>query len=85
MLDYFLRCLVLVPLVSGLAWACLWLWQRTRLGSVSFNHKQSQAHVTDTISLGNQGRLIVVNFGKKSLLVAATRAQITVIAENALD
>jgi flagellar protein FliO/FliZ len=85
MLDYILRCLILVPLVGGLAWASLSLWHRAGMGSAGSHRKKGEAQVTDIISLGTQGRLVVVHFGKARLLVAATRTQINVIAENALD
>ncbi len=85
MLDYILRCIILIPLVGGLAWCSLWLWRRTQLGVPAFASRDRAASVVDVISLGSQNKLAVVNFGERTLLLAVSRTQINLIAEHAKD
>ncbi len=80
MAEYFLRLLVLVPLVGALAWGSLWLWKRVQIGLPAHRPAEKPARIVDVVTLGASGKLAVVAFGGKTLLVAASRHGIALIA-----
>lgn len=82
MLEYILRLLVLIPLVGGLAWGSLWLWRKAQAGLPMAGNQQRPARVLDVVSLGTSGKLVVVEFGGRKLLVSASRGQIALVAEH---
>ena len=82
MVDYCLRLLVLIPFVGGLAWGSLWLWRRTQLGLPGAKRHDRAVCMTDVISLGTNGKLAIVEFGGRELLIAVSRHQISLIAEH---
>jgi flagellar protein FliO/FliZ len=82
MLDYILRLFILVPMVGGLAWGSLWLWRKAQLGMPTASAQSRAARITDVIPLGTSGKLAVVEFGGRQLLIAVSRAHISLIAEN---
>ncbi len=81
MTEYILRLLILLPLVGGMAWGSLWLWRKSQLGMPGMHSKEKAARVTDVIPMGTAGKLAVVEFGDRELLVAASRTQISLLAE----
>jgi len=88
MFEYILRLFVLVPMVGGLAWGSLWLWRRAQLGMPGMpghNAPARAARMVDVVSLGTSGKLAVVEFGGRELLIAVSRTQISLIAENRGD
>ncbi len=84
MFEYVLRLLFLIPLVSGLAWGSLWLWRRAQLGLPNARTQIRVARLVDVVSLGSNGKLAVVEFGGRNHLIAVSRAQISLIAEDEL-
>lgn len=82
MTEYFLRLLIFVPLVGGLAWGSLWLWKRAQLGLPARRPNDRTAQVVEILTLGTSGKLAVVRFGGKTLLVAASRNGISLIADS---
>jgi flagellar protein FliO/FliZ len=80
MLEYFVRVLVLVPLIGGLAWGSLWLWKRTQLGLPVRYSVKKPIQIVDVLTLGTSGKLAVITFHGKTLLVAATRQGIALVA-----
>ena len=85
MFDYFLRLLILIPLVGGLAWTSLWLWKRTQLGLPHRMPVNKPARIVDVLTLGTSGKLAVIEFGGKTLLVAASRQGVSLVAESIGD
>ena len=85
MAEYFVRLLILIPLVGALAWGSLWLWKRVQLGLPAHRPVDRPAHIVDVLTLGTAGKLAVVSFGDKTLLVAASRSGIALIAEHGGD
>jgi flagellar protein FliO/FliZ len=81
MSEYILRLFILLPLVGGLAYASLWLWRRTQLGLPQRSNARA-ARVVDVLPLGQNGKMAVIAFGGRELLVAVSRNQITLIAES---
>ncbi len=73
MTEYFLRLLFLVPLVGGLAFGALWLWRKAQPG-MALGQREKLVKLVDAVPLGATGRLAVVDFEGKRLLIAVTRA-----------
>jgi flagellar protein FliO/FliZ len=85
MAEYFLRLLVFIPLIGGLAWGSLWLWKRVQLGLPAHRPAARPARVIDVITMGTSGKLAVVEFAGRTLLVAASRQGISLLAEGEGD
>ncbi|PTQ11540.1 flagellar biogenesis protein FliO [Sphingomonas oleivorans] len=81
MLDYLLRLLLLVPLVGGLAFGTLWLLRKLQPGLSGFGQRERAVRLVDAIPVGATGRLAVVEFADKRLLVAISRGRIEKLAE----
>ncbi|KQX26379.1 flagellar biogenesis protein FliO [Sphingomonas sp. Root50] len=84
MLDYLLRLLLLVPLVAGLAYGSLWLWRKLQPG-IAIGNRERTLRVVDAIPMGATGRLAVVEFANRHILVAVSRGRIEKIAEAPAD
>ncbi len=80
MTAYFVKLLVMLPLVAGLAYACLWGWKRLQPGMASQMRKRHLAMV-DALSLGPAGRIAVVEFAGQHLLVAVSRNGIALLSQ----
>ncbi|MFP5455885.1 MAG: flagellar biosynthetic protein FliO [Alphaproteobacteria bacterium] len=84
MLDYLLRLLLLVPLVGGLAYGSLWLWRKLQPG-MAIGNRERALKVIDAISMGATGRLAVVEFANRHILISVSRGRIEKIAEAPAD
>jgi len=80
MTAYILKLVILVPLVAGLAFGALWLWRKVQPG-MAFNNRERAVKLVDALPLGATGRLAVVEFADKRLLVAVSRTGISLISE----
>ena len=80
MMDYILRLLVLVPLVAGLAFLALWLWRKVQPG-MALRQRDRMVSIVDALPLGATGRLAVVEFSGKRLLLAIARGQVQLLSE----
>ena len=84
MLDYLLRLLLLVPLVAGLAYGSLWLWRKLQPG-IAIGNRERAIRIVDAIPMGATGRLAIVEFANRHILVAVSRGRIEKIAEAPAD
>lgn len=84
MTDYLLRLLLLVPLVGGLAFGSLWLWRKVQPG-LAIGNRQRIIRIVDAIPMGTTGRLAVVEFANRHILIAVSRGRIEKIAEAPAD
>jgi flagellar protein FliO/FliZ len=82
MWAYILKLVVLIPLVGGLAYGSLWLWRRVQPG-MAFTQRARMVKLVDAIPLGATGKLAVVDFAGKRLLLAVSRTGVTLISETA--
>jgi len=80
MTDYILRLIVLVPLVAGLAFLALWLWRKVQPG-MALRQRDRMVTIVDALPLGATGRLAVVEFSGKRLLLAVARGQVQLLSE----
>lgn len=84
MTEYFLRLLFLIPLVGGLAFGALWLWRKAQPGLAGMSGggaRERLVKVVDAVPLGASGRLAVVEFDGKRLLLAVTRTGVVRVDE----
>lgn len=85
MTEYFLRLLFLVPLVGGLAFGALWLWRKAQPGMGGGPSRERLVKVVDAVPLGASGRLAVVEFDGKRLLLAVSRNGVTRVDESPVN
>ena len=84
MTAYILRLLVLVPLVAGLAFLALWLWRKVQPG-MAMGQRTRHVKLVDAVPLGATGRLAVVEFGDKRLLLAVSRGTVQLLTESPIE
>jgi flagellar protein FliO/FliZ len=82
MTAYILKLLFLVPLVAGLAFGALWLWRKVQPG-MAFGQRERAVKLVDALPIGATGRLAVVDFADKRLLIAVSRNGVQLLAEGA--
>jgi flagellar protein FliO/FliZ len=80
MFWYFVKLLILLPLVGGMAFAALWLWRKYQPGLMAGQGDRS-LKLLEALPMGTFGKLAVVEFEGKKILVAVTRGRIEKIAE----
>ena len=80
MWAYILKLVILIPLVGGLAYGSLWLWRRVQPG-MAFTQRARLVKLVDAIPLGATGKLAVVDFAGKRLLLAVSRTGVTLVSE----
>ena len=82
---YILKLIVIIPIVGALAYGSLWLWRRVQPG-MAFTQRERMVKLVDAIPLGATGKLAVVDFGGRRLLLAVSRTGVTLVSETeALD
>jgi flagellar protein FliO/FliZ len=81
MTAYILKLLIMLPLVAGLAFGALWLWRRAQPG-MALGQRNRAVKIIDALPLGAVGRLAVVEFADKRLLVAVSRGRIELLSES---
>lgn len=80
MTTYILKLVFLVPLVAGMAFGALWLWRKVQPG-MAMGQRERMVKLVDAVPLGATGRLAVVEFGGKQLLLAVSRGQVQLLSE----
>jgi flagellar protein FliO/FliZ len=80
MFDYVLRLVLLLPLVAGMAFGALWLWRRVQPG-LALGQRDRHIKLIDALPMGTSGRLAVVDFADRRLLIAVSRGKIELLAE----
>ncbi len=79
---YFLKLIILLPLVGGMAFGCLWLYRKYQPGMLGGGQADRAVKLLDALPMGTFGKLAVVEFEGKKLLLSVTRGQIQKIAES---
>lgn len=80
MFWYFVKLLILLPLVGGMAFGALWLWRKYQPGMMVGQNDRA-LKLLDAMPLGTFGKLAVVEFEGKKILLSVTRGRIEKIAE----
>ncbi len=82
MWAYILKLIIVLGIVSLLAYGSLWLWRRVQPG-MAFTQRARLVKLVDAIPLGATGKLAVVDFGGKRLLLAVSRTGVSLVSETA--
>ncbi|APL95278.1 hypothetical protein Sj15T_23180 [Sphingobium sp. TA15] len=77
---YFVKLLILLPLVGGMAFGALWLWRKYQPGMMAGQNDRS-LKLLEALPMGTFGKLAVVEFEGKKILLSVTRGRIEKIAE----
>jgi len=78
---YFLKLLILLPMVGGMAYGALWLYRKYQPGMMLGGQQDKAVKLIDVLPMGTSGKLAVVEFEGKRLLLAVTRGKIEKVAE----
>lgn len=81
MLLYFVKLIILLPIVGGLAFGALWMWRKYQPGMIGAGQADRLVKLVEALPMGTSGRLAVVEFEGKRILIAITRGKIEKIAE----
>jgi flagellar protein FliO/FliZ len=81
LVSYFVKLLILLPMIGGMAFGALWLWRKYQPGLLAGQANRA-VKVIDAVPLGSFGKLAVVEFHGKTLLLSVTRGRIERIAES---
>ncbi len=84
MTAYLLNVLVMLVLVSAMAVGAIWLWRRVQPG-VALGPREKLVRIVDAVPLGATGRLAVVEFGDRHILISVARGRIDKLAEAPVD
>ena len=76
----FVKLLILLPLVGGMAFGALWLWRKYQPGMIAGQDGRS-LKLLEALPMGTFGKLAVVEFEGKKILLSVTRCRIEKIAE----
>ncbi|WP_066514852.1 FliO/MopB family protein [Sphingobium cloacae] len=80
MFWYFVKLLILLPLVGGMAFGALWLWRKYQPGMMAGQDGRT-LKLLEALPMGTFGKLAVVEFEGKKILLSVTRGRIEKIAE----
>ncbi|MEC3950482.1 FliO/MopB family protein [Sphingobium sp. HWE2-09] len=80
MFWYFVKLLIMLPLVAGMAFGALWLWRKYQPGLIAGQGDRS-LKLLEALPMGAFGKLAVVEFEGKKILLSVTRSRIEKIAE----
>ncbi|MDI1297193.1 MAG: flagellar biosynthetic protein FliO [bacterium] len=81
MFWYFVKLLILLPLVGGMAFGALWLWRKYQPGMMVGQNDRA-LKILEALPMGTFGKLTVVEFEGKKILLSVTRSRIEKIAES---
>jgi flagellar protein FliO/FliZ len=83
MTAYFLKLVILLPLVAGMAFGSLYLWRKVQPG-LALGRAPRHVKIVDAIPLGPAAKLAVVEFGGSRLLLAVARGTVALVSEQAI-
>jgi len=81
MLWYIIKLVVVLVVVGAMAFGSLWLWRRVQPG-MAFTQRERLVKLVDAVPLGATGKLAVVEFAGRHLLLAVSRTGIAVVSES---
>ncbi|MBP6031208.1 MAG: FliO/MopB family protein [Sphingobium sp.] len=82
MLWYFVKLIILLPLVGGMAFGALWLWRKYQPGLIGAQGNRA-IKLLEMLPMGSFGKLAVVEFDGQRVLISVTRGRIEKIADGA--
>lgn len=81
MITYILKLMLMIPLVAGMAYGALWLWRKAQPG-MNFGQRERLVNLVDAVPMGATGRLAVVEFEGKRLLLSVSRGNVQLLTES---
>jgi flagellar protein FliO/FliZ len=78
---YFLKLFVLLPMIGGMIYAALWLYRKYQPGLIG-GQQDRLVRIIDALPMGTAGKLAVIEFEGKRVLLAVTRGRIEKVAES---
>ena len=81
MFWYFLKLIIMLPMVGGMAFGALWLWRKYQPGMMQAQGDRA-VKMVDVLPMGTVGKVAVVEFEGKRILLSVTRSRIDKIAES---
>ena len=81
MLWYFLKLLILLPMVGGMAFGALWLWRKYQPGMIARQGHRA-VKLIDAMPMGTFGKLAVIEFEGERILLSVTRGRIETLASS---
>ncbi len=82
--GYVLNLILMLALVAGLAVGALWLARKLQPG-LGGQRREGAVRIVDAVPMGATGRLAVVEFAGRQLLLAVSRGRIELIAEAPIE
>ena len=79
---YFLKLFILLPMIAGMAYGLLWFYRKYQPGMLAGGQANRAVKLIDALPMGTSGKLAVVEFEGKRLLLAITRGKIEKVAES---
>lgn len=79
--SYLLKLAIMLPIIAGLAWGSVWLIRKAQRSGFGRNTAPEKLAVVDAISMGPAGKIAVVQFDDRRLLVAVGKNGISLIDE----
>ena len=79
---YFLKLLILLPMVGGMAYGALWLWRKYQPVMLGAGQRDRAIKLVDVMRMGTIGKLAVVEFDGKKLLLSISRGKVEKLAES---
>lgn len=84
--TYLLNVVVMLALVAGMAVGTLWLLRKLQPGMSSLGQKDRLVRIVDAVPVGmTGGRIAVVEFEGKRILVGVSRGRMDVLGEAPID
>lgn len=80
MTAYIIKLVVLLPIMGALIFAALWSYRKYQ-PALAGARKERSIKMLETLSIGNSGKLVLIEFEGKSILLSATRSRIERITE----
>jgi len=84
--TYLLNVVVMLALVAGMAVGTLWLLRKLQPGMSTLGQKDRLVRIVDAVPVGmTGGRIAVVEFEGKRILVGVSRGRMDVLSEAPID
>ncbi|MDH7639611.1 FliO/MopB family protein [Sphingomonas oryzagri] len=84
--TYLLNVVVMLALVAGMAVGTLWLLRKMQPGMSTLGQKDRLVRIVDAVPVGmTGGRIAVVEFEGKRILVGVSRGRMDVLGEAPID
>ncbi|MEH6757817.1 MAG: flagellar biosynthetic protein FliO [Parasphingorhabdus sp.] len=80
MTAYIIKLLVFMPLMGGLIYAALWSYRKYQPRLLS-RHNVHSMKILETLPIGTFGRLVLIEFDGREILLSATRGRVERVAE----